>query len=374
LQVLTAYARECERAGVRIPRWRESTGCRHVIPFKYSGEHVTSGELGGQTAHANAAYNEVLNMDEGAEQLDDYDEEPLHMDDMTRRKEVSSSSVMGGGVGSAMPAHRPAVLVAANTRPELATEAAAVERLKTSTEEKPKDGDSRRSQRKRQRRMRRLKRQKQKKEKERRKKKEKAGLSHAQGRGGTGRKTPGDEISAATIGTFNGVLVQRVPAGGSGEDGEPVVRNKLRWGGRARGDESPPPFELLLAAEDESPRSAEEDEDDEDEDEAEDEVDLVEERYSTFTDPGGTNEHHRRDGDASAIAKQRPKIDISDKVTAALAREKPAAEGRTPIPLLDSGEVISHRRFRRRRSESSSDVVNRRNWKRRRWSNISGGE
>ena len=35
-QVLTAYARECERAGVRIPSWREETGCRNDdVPHGY---------------------------------------------------------------------------------------------------------------------------------------------------------------------------------------------------------------------------------------------------------------------------------------------------------------------------------------------------
>ena len=61
--MLTAYARECERAGVRITRWRESTGCRNVKPFKYSGEH--SGETSA-TSDTNATLNEVITHDGGA--------------------------------------------------------------------------------------------------------------------------------------------------------------------------------------------------------------------------------------------------------------------------------------------------------------------
>ena len=56
--MLTAYARECERAGVRIPNWRDATGCKNIIPFKYSGENLHSGE----TSQPNATLNEVLDL------------------------------------------------------------------------------------------------------------------------------------------------------------------------------------------------------------------------------------------------------------------------------------------------------------------------
>jgi len=73
-EVLTAYARECERAGVRITRWREYTGCRNVKPFKYSGEH--SGETSA-TSDTNATMNEVLVHDGGASEVFDDIDEPL---------------------------------------------------------------------------------------------------------------------------------------------------------------------------------------------------------------------------------------------------------------------------------------------------------
>ncbi len=38
-EVLTAYARECERAGVLVYNWREATGCKNITSYKYSQRH-----------------------------------------------------------------------------------------------------------------------------------------------------------------------------------------------------------------------------------------------------------------------------------------------------------------------------------------------
>lgn len=38
-EVLTAYARECERAGLLVHGWREATGCRNVTSFRYGAKH-----------------------------------------------------------------------------------------------------------------------------------------------------------------------------------------------------------------------------------------------------------------------------------------------------------------------------------------------
>jgi hypothetical protein len=388
LQVLTAYARECERAGVRIPRWREYTGCRHVVPFKYSGEHFQSGETGGQTAQANAAHNEVLSLDaEGVEQLDDYEVEEEQELDTTRlglrRRDPAGSRAHGGTVGAALPAHRPTHILAAAISTSTAQEGLLPEpaagRRRTLNEEKTGGGGGDppavdvRSHRRRQQRMRRLKRQKKKKEKKR--KREKIGSTLMQGRGSNRNPPVADEMSGATIGTFNGVLVQRITTSGgggghSGEDGG-TVRNKLRWGSRSRGDDSPPPFELLLSADDDDPKQRSGEEEEEDDDDEEQEDDEPDDERHSFLDPGGTA-GGGGGGTAglgynatSAVQLQRTKTELSDKMAGA-GRGK---AGRTPIPLLDSGEVISQRRFRRRRSESlSSDVANRRNWKRRRQS------
>ena len=35
-EVLTAYARACERAGVIVHRWREETQCRNVTSFSFA--------------------------------------------------------------------------------------------------------------------------------------------------------------------------------------------------------------------------------------------------------------------------------------------------------------------------------------------------
>ena len=80
-QVLTAYARECERAGVRIPHWREETGCRNVKPFKYSGEHFSGETSASATTHLNATLNEVLTSYEtgGGGEVLDQREEPLDL-------------------------------------------------------------------------------------------------------------------------------------------------------------------------------------------------------------------------------------------------------------------------------------------------------
>ena len=46
-EVLTAYARECERAGVIILDWREATGCQNMTSFKFAnaGEHNHRNDL-----------------------------------------------------------------------------------------------------------------------------------------------------------------------------------------------------------------------------------------------------------------------------------------------------------------------------------------
>ena len=400
VQVLTAYARECERAGVRIPRWRDSTGCRHVVPFKYSGEQhfFHSGEMG-QTAQANAAQNEVLSLDDaevdddgGGDGGEETDQERLDMARVGRRKEAVGGVRTGlGAVGAALAAYRPpktsvTTPIVPISRSDLLLDESSVERLmKSDDEEKDQSlavipyAVDLRSHRKRQRRMRRLKRQKKKREKKRRREQgggggEGGGPSAAMRRGGGNKKTPSVDNEPATIGTFNGVIVQRVPNGdGVGGSGE-TFRNKLRWGGRSRGDDSPPPFELLLAADDENEDEGggggggEDEEDDEDDEELDDETDPnVDDSGITFIDPGGTAAT-TVDNSTSPI-QRRPKMDLSDKLGGLLASRGTAKAGRTPIPLLDSGElVVSHRRFqRRRRSDSSlSDVANRRNWKRRR--------
>ena len=39
MQVLTAYARECERAKIDIHNWRQETGCLNVTSFTFGNGH-----------------------------------------------------------------------------------------------------------------------------------------------------------------------------------------------------------------------------------------------------------------------------------------------------------------------------------------------
>lgn len=55
-EVLTAYARECERAGQLITGWRSTTGCRNVSSFKYA-KHDDSSDL-----TENHIMNDVLSL------------------------------------------------------------------------------------------------------------------------------------------------------------------------------------------------------------------------------------------------------------------------------------------------------------------------
>ena len=64
LQVLTAYARECERAKIDIHNWRQETGCLNVTSFTFGNGGGGHGGNRGRndlvTTHYNA--NEVANV------------------------------------------------------------------------------------------------------------------------------------------------------------------------------------------------------------------------------------------------------------------------------------------------------------------------
>ena len=63
---------------MRIPRWREDTGCRNVKPFKYSGEHFSGETSASASSHLNATLNEVITSYEvggGGEVLDQRERE-----------------------------------------------------------------------------------------------------------------------------------------------------------------------------------------------------------------------------------------------------------------------------------------------------------
>ena len=63
---------------MRIPSWREETGCRNVKPFKYSGEHFSGETSASASSHLNATLNEVITSYEvggGGEVLDQRERE-----------------------------------------------------------------------------------------------------------------------------------------------------------------------------------------------------------------------------------------------------------------------------------------------------------
>jgi len=205
-EVLTAYARECERAGIRVTKWREETGCRNVKPFKYSGEHM-SGETSA-TSDANATFNEVLTHGGGASEVFDDFDEPLDF----------------SSIRTALPAYRP---------PTESTIGRA--NMKKTNEKEIR------------RREKQLKQQKRKERKRQRRLKKRLDREKPKGGRGIGVRNSKKEYSNRkrdSIGSFNGFIVEKISGGGS--------KKRLKWGGKKRGDAKPPPFEMLLSSVDES--------------------------------------------------------------------------------------------------------------------------
>ena len=191
--MLTAYARECERAGIRINKWREATGCRNVKPFKYSGEHA-SPEV---SSDVNATYNEVITDLEGLEEFDEQEEE-LDM----RRLHLP-----------ALPAYRFNSEMAPLTAPPPDKE-----RIKEA--EKNKEAEKRRRDKQKRKDRRRRWRNKQKKMRKR-------------------------KHNRDSIGSYRGYTVEKISGGGS--------RRRLKWGGgKKKGGFKLPPFEMLLSSVEES--------------------------------------------------------------------------------------------------------------------------
>ena len=62
-EVLTAYARECERAGVIVHNWRQETGCLNVTSFTFGGNGNDNGNGNGNRVHGDVIGNEVGGVD-----------------------------------------------------------------------------------------------------------------------------------------------------------------------------------------------------------------------------------------------------------------------------------------------------------------------
>ena len=61
-EVLTAYARECERAGTLVHNWREATGCLNVTSYRWNGKHFFRNHS--EKPDRKAAANDVLRTQE----------------------------------------------------------------------------------------------------------------------------------------------------------------------------------------------------------------------------------------------------------------------------------------------------------------------
>lgn len=205
-QVLTAYARECERAGIRVSTWREQTGCRNVKPFKYSGEHA-SGETSA-TSDVNATLNEVITDLDGLEEFDDYDA-PLDVNN----------------IYMSLPAFRYNSEMAPLTATPSTTTTTTInvmEKHRKSEAEKRKEKHFK-SQRRRERRRK---------------------LKNKSHKDKTNVRKPKHQFNRDSLGSYKGFTVEKVSNGGS--------RKRLKWGGKKKGNLKPPPFDMLLSSVDES--------------------------------------------------------------------------------------------------------------------------
>ena len=217
LKVLTAYARECERAGVRVTKWREATGCRNVKPFKYSGEHISTESTEISDDENRTTVNDVMNYIDNIDGIEEYDDvkEPLDMSKLT---------------SSALPAFRykSEINDYQSTQPLSATSTSVMPEDTTSGNKKRKKEKNKKSksQRKRERRRRRRKKEKEKRGRDRNKNK-------------FVRKNHKDPIT-----NYRGFTIETISNGGS--------KKRLKWGANKKGSFKPPPFDMLLTSVEES--------------------------------------------------------------------------------------------------------------------------
>ena len=58
-EVLTAYARECERAGILVHKWREATGCENVSSFSWYNNNNINSTDSNNNNNNNRSLNEI---------------------------------------------------------------------------------------------------------------------------------------------------------------------------------------------------------------------------------------------------------------------------------------------------------------------------
>ena len=231
-EVLTAYARECERAGMMVHNWRESTGCKNVTSFRYSGvtNHISKEDHDDDSDVESVVKNDVMI--------------PSDIDELAVPKLMTTSDL-----GDYLPACRPETAdqcgLAETGVPEKSRnkkekkkqklkEAKKERRQKRKKERKEKERlkkkEERQKKRKERRRMRKLR------EKERREQKKKRRKNQEQHE----EDDEDDEVDDADR-DYGDVKATRRP-----DDYEGNVRRKLWWSKYERG--KPPPFESLLSS------------------------------------------------------------------------------------------------------------------------------
>ena len=246
-EVLTAYARECERAGFMVHNWRESTGCKNVTSFRYSG---TS--------------NHLSKEDDDDDNDVDVDVDKNDVLPMTDVDELASTKFVPTGLGDFLPACSPDT--ADHCQPEASLEEEVVVKKKENKNGKKKKArqelrEKRRKERKEKRREKK-KMERQKKRQERRRmrqlekeRKDRKRKNRNQNR--NRRPEPDDDDDDVDDIDFDNVNVKvtRVKTdGGSG-------RRKLSWAKYEKG--KPPPFEFLLSSASASAAASKETEDEE---------------------------------------------------------------------------------------------------------------
>ena len=170
--------------------WREQTGCRNVKPFKYSGEHASSGETSA-TSDVNATLNEVITDLDGMEEFDDYDT-PLDVNN----------------IYMSLPAFRynsEMAPLTATPSTTTTTTKSHLDKLRKSEAEKRKEKHFK-SQRRRERRRK---------------------LKNKSHKDRINVRKPKYQFNRDSLGSYKGFTVEKVSNGGS--------KKRLKWGGKKKG-------------------------------------------------------------------------------------------------------------------------------------------
>ena len=235
-EVLTAYARECERAGFMVHDWRDPTGCQNVTSFRYSGTNQISREDSDDDDNdvESSNKNEVLMLSSNLEELppskfvptDLGDFLPACSPDNAEHCEPSVNNFGGEDNVKSELKKKP------KKKPKLTKEERREKRRKEKQRQKKREERLKKKER------RRLKRLREKERRERLKKNRKN--KNKKFVDDEDDEDYDDETEDEDEDEYHGVVVQQV----QGDDGD--RRRKLSWAKFERG--KPPPFEFLLTS------------------------------------------------------------------------------------------------------------------------------